>query len=173
MDKISVKDFCEKMNQLTSEKAKDALLDKIILKNHYMNYEDKVAMCRKIVFVSSYKNSGNDSYEFVRDTTAEYMLFALQCISQYSCIEINFSSGGLEDFNMLNKNGYIDKLLSHMPENEMKEIRVIFQMVKDDMFFNEQNTINFIKTVGNKLYEIIHDLIQNVDFDDLLQNIKQ
>lgn len=177
MKKISVKEFIKKYEALKSEELKNDYVNSIV-KNNYVPYENKVTICQKIVEASYYiivkDRDGKERKKMHINSTAKHMLYCLNVVNNYTNLEINFKNS-LEEFNALNKIGCLDLILENVPEKEIKELKMIFEMVESDLIKNEYEPHAFISNqverfgdlAGATLSPLLKMLIEQFDsFDD-------
>lgn len=157
MKKISVKEFMKKYNALTSSELKKNYAVSVI-NNKYIPYEKKATICEKIVESSYYirtkDTDGTEIKKFHVNSVANYMLFYLNVIDNYTSIAIDFKNS-LEEFNLLNESECIDIICEHISEREMKELRMILEMVENDLLQNEYETHAFIRNQVERFADII------------------
>ena len=170
---MTVKEFIKKYDVLTSKELKDNLL-KSVVKNIYVAYEHKVAICEKIVESSYYvKIKDKDDKERKKmhiNSPINYMLYCLNIVNNYTNIEIDFTNS-LEEFNLLNGSECLDIIYSYIPERELKEFRMILDMVESDVIQNEYETHAFINNqierfgniAGVVLSPLLEQLAHGVD----------
>lgn len=172
-EKITVKEFVDKYNTLQSDKLKEDYV-KSIVNSTYLPFENKVAICEKIVDSSYYiKTKGTDGVERKKmhvNSPANYMLYCLNIVDNYTNISIDFKNS-LEEFNILNKDGLFDLISIYISEREKKEFRMILDMVENDLIQNEYEVHAFISNqverFGNlasaTLSPLLKQLIQGID----------
>lgn len=170
--KMTVKDFIDKYDRLASDKAKEEFIKSVICKR-YLNYEDKIAMCTNIINCSCYVTI-NDKKKFKQNTPAKYMLHRLSIIDKYTGISIDFSAAA-DVFNTLEKKNMIDLIMCYIPENELRKIDAIMQMVTEDIYENERSLISYIDTkfeemslLGSSLLEGLGDVVKAENIIDFL-----
>lgn len=154
-DKYTVENFCKKYNETNIEKSKEALIEKV-MNPHYVSYEMKITICEKIIENSYYKKEEKDGIKTRKlhiNSPAEYMLYCLYLVKQYTNIEVDFSKA-LEEFNLLNECGLIDIIYKNIPEKEVKEFRKILDMVESDVMMNEYETHAFISNQVERFGEL-------------------
>lgn len=154
-DKYTVENFCKKYNETNIEKSKEALIEKV-MNPHYVSYEMKITICEKIIENSYYKKEEKDGIKTRKlhiNSPAEYMLYCLYLVKQYTNIEVDFSKA-LEEFNLLNECDLIDIIYKNIPEKEVKEFRKILDMVESDVMMNEYETHAFISNQVERFGEL-------------------
>lgn len=150
--KIYVKEFVNKFNTLSVNEQDDYV--KSIINNNYVNYEDKIKYCDKVIKVTSYKKetiNGVERKYLHTDSTARYMLYSLTLVKLYTNIDIDFKDA-LNQFNLLNGGNHaIDVIIDNIPAREMKEMKLVLDLLNEDVMKNEYDIISFIKKQSNKL----------------------
>ena len=91
----------------------------------------KIVICENISKIAFYKTveiNGIKTHKFHIDSPTKYMLFGLEVIKQYTNIEVDLADP-LAEFNMLNKSNVINHVTEYIPERELKEFKMILDMV--------------------------------------------
>ena len=135
---MKVEDFIRKYNK-ASDKEK-FIENRICVK--YVPYEDKIEFCRQIILATHY-NIVNDTRVFEKNSAFAFPLFACGLITNYTDIDIE-TEETLVDFNQLDREGLIDKLLSAIPKSEMERFQTVNQMVLDDEYENNRSIIGLL-----------------------------
>lgn len=172
MDKYTVAEFCKKYNDAKSNEVKELLI-KGIMNIDYVPYEQKIVICEQIIDRTYYIKDENDIKKFHVYSPGRYMLYCLWLIKKYTNIEIDFNNS-LSEFNLLNKYRVLDVIISKIPEIEVKEFRMILDMVENDVITNEYENHAFIsnqverfgKLIGftlTPLLEKINYTLENMD----------
>ena len=153
-DSYTVKEFCIKYNDTNNEQTKLELFERIMTP-HYVPYEVKVTVCESIIKATYYKKS-DDGYteRLYINSPSKHMLFCLNLVKQYTCIDVDFKNA-LEDFNLLNESALIDVIYSNISERELKEFRMILEMVESDILKNEYETHAFISNQVERFGELL------------------
>ena len=158
-NKYTVKKICKKYNETNVEQTKQALIEKI-MNPHYVPYEMKITVCEKIIENSYYKkNNDGENKKLHINSPAQYMLYCLWLVKQYTNIEVDFSKS-LEEFNMLNENELIDIIFSNIPERELKEFRMILDMVENDVIQNEYEMHAYISNQIERFGELFGHVVK-------------
>ena len=173
--KYTVKDFCKKYNGLNTTEEKLEFI-KNMMNSNYVPYEMKITICERIVEKSYYKTSEKNGIKVKKlhvDSTVKYMLYCLNLVRQYTNIDIDFKNS-LEEFNLLNGCGVLDAIYSEIQEKELKEFRMILDMVENDVIQNEYETHAFIANQIERFGELfgsitkpalnrLSEVIENMD----------
>ena len=146
-EKYTVKDFCKKYDE-----GKCDIFE--IMNPHYVSYEMKITICEKVIENSYYKKSSDEKTKRLHiNSPAQYMLYCLCLVKEYTYIEIDLSKS-LEEFNLLNESELLDVIISNIPERELKEFRMILDMVGNDVLQNEYETYAFISNQVERFGEL-------------------
>lgn len=161
---MNYKKFVDEYN-VANDKAK--YVQKHIV-NCYIPYEDKIAQCQKIVDVTSHKTVNIDGKErviYCQNSAMQYMLFVMQMISNYTDIEWNKETGEnnelLTVFNMFNKYGIIDDLITLFPHREHAMFIKTLENVSNDVYENERSIPSYLETKFETLSLSLTELINN------------
>ena len=97
--------------------------------------------------------NGNEHKKLHVNSITNYMLYCLSLIDYYTTISIDYNES-LESFNKLNKTELLDVILNCIPEREIKEFRMILDMVESDLIQNEYETHAFISSQVERFGEL-------------------
>ncbi len=157
-DTYTVKDFCKKYNETNVVQTKQAFVEKV-MNLHYVPYERKITICENIIKSSYYKESEDGMKKILLiNSPAQYMLYCLNLIKEYTYIEVDFKKS-LEEFNMLNECGLLDVIIFCIPDRESKEFRRILDMVESDVMHNEYETHAFISNQVERFGELFGHIV--------------
>lgn len=179
VEKYTVEKFCKKYNETNIEQTKVALIEKV-MNMHYVSYEKKIAICEKIVENSYYKKvktvekDGIEVKKLHVNSPVSYMLYCLYLVKEYSNIEVDFSKV-LEEFNMLNESELLDIIISNISEKELKEFRMVLDMVESDTIQNEYESHAFISNQVERFGELFGHIVSPAleKFGESLQNMDE
>lgn len=142
----TVKEFTNKYSKIVRDDDKMTLL-KSVVKDRYISYAEKCNIAERIVKATSYitikDKNNNENQKLHFNSTAQYMLYCLNVVDNYSSITIDYTNC-TEEFDMLNKNGVFDEVMQLISERELKELRMVLEMIQDDLIQNEYETHAFI-----------------------------
>lgn len=138
---ISVENFIEGYNQAKNKST--YVLGHVV--NKYVNYEEKMAKCKKNVLLSMYKVINDKKVYFV-NTPQQYLLYCLEIIASYTDIDMGTEEEVMKNFNEMNKINLIDIILSSVPETEIMEFKTILEMTVSDERENMRSLPSFIDT---------------------------
>lgn len=146
---MTVETFVKEYNMRSSLKLKDDYVKAHIVKD-YLNYEEKLAICKGVVDTTSYvRVEGKKVYNV--NTPAEYMHFVLRIIMAYTDIEIGKDNNMLADFNLLDKNNLIDIIIESIDKSEIQKMRTVLKMMKADIESNERTLVSYLENKMNLL----------------------
>lgn len=152
----TVKDFCKQYNSMKANESKIALVQSV-MNAGYVPFEMKVTICEKIVDSTYYQTEMKNGIEVKKlhiNSPAQYMGYYLWIVKEYTRIDIDFKNS-LEEFNLLNKNGLLDVIVGYIPEGELKEFRMLLDMVASDAMANEYETHAFISNQIERFGQLI------------------
>lgn len=157
---IVVSEFVKKYDS-TTDKMKLSVL-KEIKSEKYIDYEIKIARMTNILQHTSFDTNGEIKFQ----SPAKHMLFAMAIIDMYTNLKIN-DNNIINDFNMLNKSGLIDVLLSVkdnsvIPTREIIECTSILNMLEDDFIANYCDLYSVIERVSTKILKQYMDIFNDV-----------
>lgn len=186
--KMTINELVNKYTVLNNEELKKNLVESIVTVR-YVSYEQKCDVCKRIVDVTYYtKTKNHNDYEYKKlhvDSTANYMLYCLNLVDYYTTVSIDYKKS-LEEFNELNKTGLLDMIIAYIPEREIKEFRMILDMIESDVIQNEYETHAFISNqverfgelAGIAITPILEQLIKSINniddkqIDKILNGLK-
>lgn len=174
VEKYTVKEFCKKYNDTKIEQTKEMLI-KQVMNVHYVPYEMKITICKKIVDSSYYNNDKDTNVKRMHiDSPSKYLLYCLYLINEYTHININFTNC-LEEFNLLNKYELLDIIHANISEKELKEFYMILDMVENDVIQNEYETHAFISNQVERFGDLFGHILEPalVKLSEVLDNMDE
>lgn len=145
---MKVQEFVDKYNSYTNSKLKEDYV-KNSIKNEYISYTEKSAICSRIVNATMHKSvsDGKTNKEiFYCDSANRFILFQIWLIQTYTDIQFSDGENGIREFELLDSLSLNDLIISNIPEREYKNFEVILNMKVDDASINENNFIQYIDT---------------------------
>ena len=136
----TLKNFVEKYNAIATDRLEeDYLKDNLHIKT-YLPFLTKVTLADKLAKVTTLdKDTGNVNVK----SDVNYLLFCRMIIEQYTDLQVE-TEGFYEEYDLLNKSGLLDKIMQMIPEKEITEFKMICDMKKDDLLFNQSTPKAFI-----------------------------
>ena len=182
----TVAKFCEQYSKSENAKVKELLMKDIVI-NDYIDFQKKITICELIIKSSHFNkiNIGGVEQEKLHvNSPSKYMLYCLNLVNHYTNIKIDFRDS-LNEFNMLNKCGMLDEINKYIPERELKEFKMILNMVESDVIQNEYEIHSFIGNQIDRILDVasaitqpsfnhLRELIEGVDanvLNDFITNI--
>ena len=184
---MKIKEFVNKYNSFSTESLRDNFLKNNLKIKDYVSFLMKNTLAQKIVDVSTYmyedyiKEDGTKGRRRTNtihvNSTVQYVLFCRVIIENYTNLEVE-TDGFYEEYDLLNESGLLDKIMQMIPEKEIKEFKMIVDMKKDDLLFNQSTPKAFIsqqiERVSNILgvtlkpvLEKISEQLENMDEKDI------
>ena len=143
---MKIKEFVNKYNSFSTESLRDNFLKNNLKIKDYVSFLMKNTLAQKIVDVSKYmyedyiKEDGTKGRRRTNtihvNSTVQYVLFCRVIIENYTNLEVE-TDGFYEEYDLLNESGLLDKIMQMIPEKEIKEFKMIVDMKKDDIIFNQ------------------------------------
>ena len=138
---MTVEKYIEEFNK---SKDKKEYVEKHII-NKYINYENKISECKKIIDNTSHKIINGKSV-YWKNTPQQRLLFIIRLIVLYTDIELGNEESILSNYNELNKNGVIIAIMSCIPELEYREFEMLLSMTEEDCYENEKSISSLLET---------------------------
>ena len=137
---MTIKEFTEKYSAIATDRLKeDYLKDNLHIKT-YLPFLTKVTLADKLAKVTMWdKDTGNVNVK----SDVNYLLFCRTIIEQYTDLQVE-TEGFYEEYDLLNEFGLLDKIMQMIPEKEIKEFKMVVDMKKDDLLFNQSTPKAFI-----------------------------
>ena len=156
---MKVEDFIRKYNKTSDI---DTFISNRITTT-YLPYEEKITLCDRVVQATCYKEVEGKRI-FWMNTPAQFMLFSVALIETYTDIEL--SENVIDDFNALDQQNLITKIIATIPENEYATIRGLLDMIINDIRENERDLVSWIegkKETLNIVAESFFDMLAEMN----------
>lgn len=115
----------------------------------YMPYSEKAAMVKNIIDATSYVDVEHKR-GYKRDTPNMVFIFTMKLIEKYTDIDIS-SENVVADYDKLMESGIMHELTDQIPESEVKIIRGMLDMSRDDLEMNTRSLVSFLETKADAL----------------------
>ena len=164
-----------------TDEEKEKMIKEHIL-HEYIPYEKKIAVAKAIADASYWRTEktpdGKENKYLYIDSTAKYMLTCMSVVKLFTNIECQQGDGKvLEDFNTLNSSGILDIIIQNVDEKELKEFRMILDMICGDIINNEFENHAFISKQVNRFGELIGTalmpIISQLDLDKIKEIVNE
>ena len=137
---MKIFDFIEKYNAIATDRLKEDYLNDNLHIKTYLPFLTKVTLADKLARVTTLdKDTGNINIK----SDVNYLLFCRMIIEQYTDLQVE-TEGFYEEYDLLNESGLLDKIMQMIPEKEIKEFKMICDMKKDDIIFNQSTPKAFV-----------------------------
>ena len=187
---MKIKELTEKYSAMATDRLKDDYLNDNLHIKTYLPFLTKMTLADKLAKVTTLdKDTGNVNVK----SDVNYLLFCRTIIEQYTDLQVE-TEGFYEEYDLLNESGLLDKIMQTIPEKEIAEFKMICDMKKDDIIFNQSTPKAFINqqieritTIASvtlkPILEKLVDEFENIDdekiskieksFDRLLKKINK
>ena len=115
----------------------------------YMPYSEKAAMVKNIIDATSYVDVEHKR-GYKRDTPNMVFIFTMKLIEKYTDIDIS-PENVVSDYDKLMESGIMHELTDQIPESEVKIIRGMLDMSRDDLEMNTRSLVSFLETKADAL----------------------
>ena len=169
-----IKNFVESYSNFATQNLKDNYLKDNLEITTYVPFIKKVTYAASLAQNTMIdKDTGN-----VRvSSESNYLFFVRSIIELYTDLEIE-NNAFYDEYDLLNESGLLDKIMQMIPEKEIAEFKMICDMKKDDIIFNQSTPKAFIsqqiERVSNilgvtlkPLLEKISEQIENMSDEDV------
>ena len=135
-----IKNFVESYSNFATQNLKDNYLKDNLEITTYVPFIKKVTYAASLAQNTMIdKDTGN-----VRvSSESNYLFFVRSIIELYTDLEIE-NNAFYEEYDLLNESGLLDKIMQMIPEKEIAEFKMICDMKKDDIIFNQSTPKAFI-----------------------------
>lgn len=115
----------------------------------YMPYSEKATMVKNIIDATSYVDVEHKR-GYKRDTPNMVFIFTMKLIEKYTDIDIS-PENVVADYDKLMESGIMHELTDQIPESEVKIIRGMLDMSRDDLEMNTRSLVSFLETKADAL----------------------
>ncbi len=156
---FTVQEFVNQYNQ-TTEQMRPSFLDTHLMVEDYIGFNRKMTLAETIVKNSTYATepvmedgqvvkdeNGDVKYHQTNriqvNSCTRYILFVFTVIQTYTNINMDHTKM-LDEFDLLNKEGLIEKIFEMIPKKEIDEMNKVVEKTYDDFMTNYYETHSFI-----------------------------
>ena len=137
---MTIKEFAEKYSAIATDRLKEDYLNDNLHIKTYLPFLTKATLADKLAKVTTLDNdTGNVNVK----SDVNYLLFCRMIVEQYTDLQVE-TEGFYEEYDLLNESGLLDKIMQMIPEKEITEFKMICDMKKDDIIFNQSTPKAFI-----------------------------
>lgn len=171
---MKIKNFTEKYSAIATDRLKEEYLNDNLHIKTYLPFLTKVTLADKLANVTTLdKDTGNINVK----SDVNYLLFCRMIVEQYTDLQVE-AEGFYEEYDLLNESGLLDKIMQMIPKKEIAEFKMICDMKKDDIIFNQSTPKAFINQqiervstiLGVTLKPVLDKLateLENIDEKDI------
>ena len=135
-----IKNFVESYSNFATQNLKDDYLKDNLEITTYVPFVKKVTYAASLAQNTMIDKDTGD----VRvSSESNYLFFVRSIIELYTDLEIE-NKAFYDEYDLLNESGLLDKIMQMIPEKEIKEFKMIVDMKKDDIIFNQSTPKAFI-----------------------------
>lgn len=173
MKNMTIKEFCNKYNDISNQQLKDQFLSKNLEITPYVSFVKKDALINNLLKATMIdKETGNIKV----NSSAEYLLMTRILVENYTNLTVE-TDGFYEEYDELKKSGLFDILLIGdeatataplIPYEEIVEFKHLLSIKKADYMINYStpqafisNQIERITTIGSATLKPVFDKIAN------------
>ena len=144
---MTVDELITKCDETKKAKKSYDFAQHLIMK--YMPYSEKAAMVKNIIDATSYVDVEHKR-GYKRDTPNMVFIFTMKLIEKYTDIDIS-PENVVSDYDKLMESGIMHELTDQIPESEVKIIRGMLDMSRDDLEMNTRSLVSFLETKADAL----------------------
>ena len=153
---ITVKEFVKALTNRSSDDARRVYLEGTLAVKDYERYEVVCAICDQIIASSYFTADG----QFKVDSCKKYLMYVSALLNTYTNIRFD-ESDALGDFNLLQRYGLVDVIISYIPEAQVTMFDSVLNMKSNDLMTNYYEPHAFIKEQVIKFAPLIHGWIDS------------
>lgn len=177
---IKLDKLVEEYTNLATESMKAQYLEETVKVEKYIPYVTKIASAENVVKSSAYiTETGSDGKSHLTDkfriSSPMRYLFTICCIIDlYTNIEVD-KTNRLGQYDLLNENGLVEKLLELIPDKDVSEFKVVLNMCADDLMTNEYNVQSYISKQVNRFGDVFEKVTEPLApvVDNFLQKLSE
>ena len=167
----TIKIFVNEYRNIATDRLKeDYLKDNLHIKT-YLPFLTKVTLADKLAKVTTL-DKDTDNVNVKSD--ANYLLFCRTIVEQYTDLQVE-TEGFYEEYDLLNESGLIDKIMQMIPEKEIGEFKMLCDMKKEDLIFNQSTPKAFINQQVERVSTILGVTLKPVleKISEQIENISE
>ena len=153
---ITVKEFVKALTNRSSDDARRIYLEGALAVKDYERYEVVCAICDQIIASSYFTADG----QFKVDSCKKYLMYVSALLNTYTNIRFD-ESDALGDFNLLQRYGLVDVIISYIPESQMAVFDSVLNMKSNDLMTNYYEPHAFVREQVVKFAPLIHKWIES------------
>ena len=175
---ITVKEFVKALTNRSSDDARRVYLEGTLAVKDYERYEVVCAICDQIVASSYFTADG----QFKVDSCKKYLMYVSALLNTYTNIRFD-ENDALGDFNLLQRYGLVDVIISYIPESQVTMFDSVLNMKSNDLMTNYYEPHAFVREQVVKfaplilkwiegILDVAEDVIKEIDINKINNFIK-
>lgn len=186
-EKITIKNFCNGYRECTTENSQKNYLKKNLEVKPYISFIMKETLANKLADITLFEYEDYEDADgqtkrrktgnVKNNSSMNYLFFWRIVIEVYTNLQIE-TEGFYEEYDMLDELGLMDKITEIIPNRELTEFKMICDMKKNDVIFNNttprayvnQQIERFVSISSftlKTIFERIETEINNMDEDKM------
>lgn len=161
---ITVKEFVKALTNRSSDDARRVYLEGTLAVKDYERYEVVCAICDQIIVSSYFTTDG----QFKVDSCKKYLMYVSALLNTYTNIRFD-ENDALGDFNLLQRYGLVDVIISYIPESQVTMFDSVLNMKSNDLMTNYYEPHAFVREQVVKFAPLIHKWIEG--FLDVAEDV--
>lgn len=161
---VTVKEFVKALTNRSSDDARRVYLEGTLAVKDYERYEVVCAICDQIVASSYFTADG----QFKVDSCKKYLMYVSALLNTYTNIRFD-ENDALGDFNLLQRYGLVDVIISYIPESQVTMFDSVLNMKSNDLMTNYYEPHAFVREQVVKFAPLIHKWIEG--FLDVAEDV--
>lgn len=144
-EKITIKNFCNGYRECTTENSQKNYLKKNLEVKPYISFIMKEILANKLADITLFEYEDYEDADgqtkrrktgnVKNNSSMNYLFFWRIVIEEYTNLQIE-TEGFYEEYDMLDELGLMDKIAEIIPNRELTEFKMICDMKKNDVIFN-------------------------------------
>ena len=157
---MKINEFVDSYNKANDER-KMGVVENIIVKNKYVPFSEKMAICNGIIESTMFNPS--DKSKFFINSNMRHFLLMLNLVKLYTDLEIDFTDENLnEQYDLLNKDGKLALIYSNIDNKETLEFNMILENSINDFMENNRDIIAFLENFEKKIDVVAKEFLKEL-----------
>lgn len=176
---VTVKEFVKALTNRSSDDARRVYLEGTLAVKDYERYEVVCTICDQIIASSYFTPNG----QFKVDSCKKYLMYVSALLNTYTNIRFD-ENDALGDFNLLQRYGLVDVIISYIPEAQVAMFDSVLNMKSNDMMTNYYEPHAFVREQVVKFAPLIHgwidkflgvaeEVVKEIDMDKVRGIVKK
>ena len=153
---VNIKSFIVAFKSKKSEDEKKEFLSQHVITT-YIPFEKKIAAANSIIDACYWGGEDPNKYLHI-DSSAKYMLTCMTLVKLYTNLEYK-SDDILNIFNLLNENKVFDLLLECVDQRDLREFKMVVDLIGKDVITNEYENRAYITKQVNRFIDLAANIL--------------